>query len=187
MHQKTSRSYFIKWTTSGEPPVGLRNHTPGIYVVLNYFLFHNHSNNKTKAFHSKMGTQNIRSMVLTASVLLILVLLLKEDRGQRMENQRLHIFINSTDTAFFVPTGAQEILMFDCLFVPLCQTCLEQSIFIILAQIFKQRALKEHSESTQKALRRHSESTQSIKLRVNTVVALYCVFLVQSMERKVLL
>ena len=38
------------------------------------------------------------------------------------------------------------------------QVCLEQSIFIILAQIFKQSvrnksAVSEHSESTQRALR----------------------------------
>ena len=50
------------------------------------------------------------------------------------------------------------------LFVRSCQTCLEQSIFIILAQIFKQSvrnksAVREHSESTQRALREHSEST----------------------------
>ena len=43
------------------------------------------------------------------------------------------------------------------------QTCLEHSIFIILAQIFKQstkRAFREHSESIQRALREHSESIQ---------------------------
>ena len=50
-------------------------------------------------------------------------------------------------------------------------SCLEQSIFIILTQVFKpsvrnkspvtsQRALSEHSVSTQRALREHSESTQ---------------------------
>ena len=54
------------------------------------------------------------------------------------------------------------------------QTCLEQSIFIILAQIFKQSvrhksALSEHSECTQRALREHSESNQWAPLiRVNT-------------------
>ena len=45
------------------------------------------------------------------------------------------------------------------------QVCLEQSKFIILAQIFKQSvrnksAVRVHSESTQRALREHSESTQ---------------------------
>ena len=83
------------------------------------------------------------------------------------------------------------------------QVCLEQSIFIILAQIFKQsvrnkstvnehsksiqRALREHSESTQRELREHSErtqkanrqqsvSTQSIKIKGNTVGAFkYCI------------
>ena len=45
------------------------------------------------------------------------------------------------------------------------QTCLEQSIFIVLAQIFKQSvrnksAVSEHSVSPQRALREHSESTQ---------------------------
>ena len=51
------------------------------------------------------------------------------------------------------------------------QVCLEQSIFIILAQIFKQSvrnksAVSEHSESTQRAIREQSESNQSIKIRV---------------------
>ena len=45
------------------------------------------------------------------------------------------------------------------------QTCLEQSIFIILAQIFKlsvrnRSAVSEHSESNQRALREQSESNQ---------------------------
>ena len=45
------------------------------------------------------------------------------------------------------------------------QTCLEQSILIILAQIFKQSvrnksAVSEHSENTQRALRERSESYQ---------------------------
>ena len=53
-----------------------------------------------------------------------------------------------------------------------CQTYLEQSIFIILAQIFKQSvrnksAVSKHSESTQRALR----ESESIKIRVNTVGA----------------
>ena len=61
------------------------------------------------------------------------------------------------------------------------QVCLEQSIFIILAQIFKQSvrnklAVSEHTESTQRSLTDHLESTQraireqsmSIKIRVNT-------------------
>ena len=53
--------------------------------------------------------------------------------------------------------------------VRVCQTCLEQSIFIFLAQ----RALREqsssqgeHSESTKRTLREHLESSQSIKIRV---------------------
>ena len=59
------------------------------------------------------------------------------------------------------PTGAQEVLMFIRSFVRAVQVCLEQSIFIILAQIFKQSvrnksALSEHSESDQRALREHS-------------------------------
>ena len=45
------------------------------------------------------------------------------------------------------------------------QVCLEQSIFIILAQIFKQSvrnksAVIEHSESTKWEIREQSESTQ---------------------------
>ena len=61
-------------------------------------------------------------------------------------------------------------------FVCSVQVCLEQLIFIILSQIFKQSvrnksAVSEHSESTQRAIREHSESTQSIKIRVNTVGA----------------
>ena len=52
----------------------------------------------------------------------------------------------------------------------------EQSIFIILAQIFKESvrnksAVREHSESTQRAIREHSESNQNIKIRVNTIRA----------------
>ena len=55
------------------------------------------------------------------------------------------------------------------------QTCLEQSIFIILGQI-----LREHSESTQRAIREQSVITQSIKIRVNTVGAYkYCVLFQQ--------
>ena len=67
---------------------------------------------------------------------------------------------------FLAPIGAQERLMLVSQLVrSSVQTCLEQSIFIILAQIFKQSvrnksAVSEHSESTQKALRKHSESTQ---------------------------
>ena len=50
-------------------------------------------------------------------------------------------------------------------FVRSAQVCLEQSIFIILAQIFKQSvrnksAVSEQSVSTQRALREQSESTQ---------------------------
>ena len=45
--------------------------------------------------------------------------------------------------------------------VPSAVCCLEQSIFIFLGQ----RAT-EQSESTQKALKEHSESSQSIKIRV---------------------
>ena len=58
-------------------------------------------------------------------------------------------------------------------FVRSVQVCLEQSIFIILAQIFKQSVRNKSavSEHTQRALREHSESTQSIKIRVNTVGA----------------
>ena len=45
------------------------------------------------------------------------------------------------------------------------QTCLEQSIFIILAQIFKQSvrnksAVSEHSESTQRAISEHQNKSQ---------------------------
>ena len=64
------------------------------------------------------------------------------------------------------------------------QVCLDQSIFITLAQIFKQSvrnksAVSEQSGSTQRALRGHSESTQSIKIRVNKVGAYkYCVLLI---------
>ena len=63
-----------------------------------------------------------------------------------------------------------------CMFVYSVQVCLEQSIFIILAQIFKQSvrnksAVSEHSESNQRNIREHSESTQSIKIRANTVGA----------------
>ena len=55
-------------------------------------------------------------------------------------------------------------------FVRPVQSCLEQSIVIILVQIFKQSvrnksAVSEHSESTQIALR---EQSVSIKIRVNT-------------------
>ena len=66
-------------------------------------------------------------------------------------------------------------------FVRSVQTCLEQSIFIILAQIFKhsvrnKSAVREHSESTQRAIREQSESNQRIKIGVNTVRAFkYCV------------
>ena len=47
------------------------------------------------------------------------------------------------------------------------QTCLEQSIFIILAQIFKQSvrnrsAVSEHSESDQGAIRENSESNPGV-------------------------
>ena len=50
-------------------------------------------------------------------------------------------------------------------FVRPVQVCLEQSIFIILAQIFKQSvrnksALSEHSESNQRGIREQSESDQ---------------------------
>ena len=31
VHKKTSQFYFIKWTTSGEPPVGLRNPLKDIF------------------------------------------------------------------------------------------------------------------------------------------------------------
>ena len=51
---------------------------------------------------------------------------------------------------FLAPTGAQEMLIFVCLF------CVELSIFIFLVQThFKstQRALREQSESTQRAFR----------------------------------
>ena len=49
--------------------------------------------------------------------------------------------------------------------VPLVTSCLEQSIFIILAQIFKQSvrnnsAVSKHSESNQRAIREQSETTQ---------------------------
>ena len=72
---------------------------------------------------------------------------------------------------FLALKGAQEMLIFVCSFVCPCicsvQVCLEQSIFIFLAQIFKksvrnQSAVSKHSESTQKALIEHSESTQLI-------------------------
>ncbi len=67
------------------------------------------------------------------------------------------------------------------IFVRSVQVCLEQSIFINLAQIFKQSvrnksAVSEQSVSTQRALREQSESTQSIKIWGNTIGAYkYCV------------
>ena len=92
-------------------------------------------------------------------------------RGNLYQTLAILSFLN-----FLAPTGAQEMLMFVRSSVPSCQTCLEQSIFIILAQIFKQSvrnksAVSEHSESNQRAIREHSESTQSIKIRVTTVGA----------------
>ena len=50
-------------------------------------------------------------------------------------------------------------------FVRPVQVCLEQSIFIILAQVFKQSvrnksAVIEHIVSTQRTLREHTESNQ---------------------------
>ena len=65
------------------------------------------------------------------------------------------------DEVFKAPTGAQEMLMFVRSSVRPVQVCLEQSIFIILAQIFKQSvrnksAVNEQSESTQE----HSASNQ---------------------------
>ncbi len=67
---------------------------------------------------------------------------------------------------FLAPIGAQEMLMFVRSFVRssvrLAQTCLEQSIFIILAKIFKQSvrnksALKEQSVRKKSAFREQSE------------------------------
>ena len=51
------------------------------------------------------------------------------------------------------------------MFVRSVQVCLKQSIFIILAQIFKQSVrnkstVNEHSKSNQRTLREHSESTK---------------------------
>ena len=59
----------------------------------------------------------------------------------------------------------QELKESQCAFVHSFHVCLEQSIFIILAQIFKQSvrnksAVSEHSVSTQWALRKHSEKNQ---------------------------
>ena len=82
-----------------------------------------------------------------------------------------------TGTVFLAPTEAKEMQIFVRMFVYPVQTCLEQSIFIILAQIFKQTvrnksAVSERSESTQSVVREQSEH----QIRVNTVGAFkYCV------------
>ena len=88
-------------------------------------------------------------------------------RRQSVSTQSIKIRVNTVGAfkycVLLAPTGAQGVTI--CLrpFVCPVQSCLEQSIFILLAQIFKQSvrnksAVNEHSKSTQKAHREQSKS-----------------------------
>ena len=75
----------------------------------------------------------------------------------------LFLWTASLVSPFLAPTGSQEVTLSVRPSVPLVTSCLEQSIFIFLGQ----RALKEHSKSTQKHWYQ-SHTNQSLK---------YCVLL----------
>ena len=66
-HPETSEALIIKWTTSGEPPVGLRNHTPGIYIC-NLF----ECGDKTLLVACGVIVILVSAHVLTCSVLLLI-------------------------------------------------------------------------------------------------------------------
>ena len=86
-------------------------------------------------------------------------------------------------TVFLAPIGAQEMLMFVRpfvrLFVRSCQVCLEQSIFVILAQIFKQ-SVRSQSSVSQQSVSNQSAVSQQLVSSKSAVSQLSVILLVIS-------
>ena len=102
------------------------------------------------------------------------------------------ISLYNSGKVFLAPTGAQGVTLSVRLSVCPVTSCLEQSIFIILAQINKQTSLEQsificlgqnairEQSSTQRTLKEHSESTQKHNYQSHINRSLkYCVLFLQ--------
>ena len=82
-HLKTQEAYFIKWTTFGKPPVGLKSHT-GLKLrsQLSNTLFHL----SVPTLYSLQGVLEVSGAILSTYLDTFLLLLAIEPHGPGGEN-----------------------------------------------------------------------------------------------------